>query len=200
MSEKENVQKIKLTGPQLCAAGQILGYERLLLPQDPFRGWLVEEIEESLIQAREELIEADLINPVGSEGIEVEENLLNAISALGSPKCSLMLNRATSKDDGAAIYFHYIKNGWVSVKQVSEGDYQLETLSDNALPTERLLGFLAIQNQSAAPGKTSTLSSEAYQEARELGINQGAEACEKFLAQASVGGSSCANLLIEECT
>ena len=194
MSKKENRKKITLNGSQLCAAGQMLGYDRLLLPKDPFQGWLVEEIEEGTRQAREELIEAELITPLGAEGIEVEEDLLSAIAALGAPEYSLLLNRSTPDEATQTIYFHYTKEEWVAVKPVEEGNYQLETLSDNDNLTKRALRFLAIHNQTAALGKPSALSPDEYQEARELAINQNEVACETYLTQAGVNEATSPHL------
>ena len=61
------------TGGELCFGGQLGGYAHLILPTDPFRGWLVEEISEVIENGKANLLEQGHVSDIAEGAFELNE-------------------------------------------------------------------------------------------------------------------------------
>ena len=179
-------QDLKLTGAQLCVAGQVLGYSHVLLPGDPFQGWLVEEISAELEKAQEELTQEGLIKQPNEGEATLATGLYSVVEAIGAPERSLLLNHSAPDESQRVWYLHQANGDWVGLEYLEDEEYQLGVLTEKKKLRKRLLDFLEISNQSAASGDICTIPNKALLEARRVAAEEGSDACVAYLTKAGV--------------
>lgn len=180
------MMRLNLSGPQLYEAARQQGIERLLLPDDPFRGWLVEEIDAELEGARKQLLESGILTIQEDSAPKLEDVLEATVRTLGAPQCTVILTHVTLDRSEESLYLHKGEGGWISLRPEDGGIFEIERISSRDKLTKTTIGLLKVGKQQTASGKTSTLKAEAMTEARNLVIDQGADACAAHLKNAGL--------------
>jgi hypothetical protein len=170
-------------------AGQIAGYSHLLLPDDPFQGWLVEEISEELLRAREELSELGYLN----KGDQLYEGLKEAIIALGAPQKTCLLNRTQAGDTIRTHALHQSDGKWLGLHQPVPNEYKIKFINRRSLAVH-ILRFLGIEKQKSAPGRGVNLTGQTLQEARRKAREKGKKACVDYLKKSGLERSQIENV------
>jgi len=189
-------QQLLLTGPQLCSAGKLMGYEQLLLPEDPFRGWLVEDILAELARSKQELLNAKLITYTNSGEINFQSFLAAAITSLGSPDCVIMANYKLSKEAPVNLFLFQRDGSWLCLKSHKNAEYLLEGLGNfntNKL-TKYVTKFFNLEGQPVAPGKACSFTTQVYKEAIKLADEKDREACASLLLKTFKDESAASHL------
>jgi hypothetical protein len=84
------------TGAELYYLGALLGGETLIGVQDPFVGWLTEEIVEALPPARTKLVERGYLSVQTDGRIVPDEQVAIIVRAMANPDASFLGNRTDS--------------------------------------------------------------------------------------------------------
>lgn len=127
---------VVLTAPELVALGQILGIPEVLLPVDPFRGWLVEEIEEAVSTAAGALASRKLFQVEG-EKAWVDPGLAALAGLLAFPQMTIRIKAGlkTIFDKESVVYVR--AEAWALLQSTEEG-YSLHG-GEDFLELDRLL-------------------------------------------------------------
>jgi hypothetical protein len=173
------------TGAQLCVAGQLGGYSHLLLPEDPFRGWLVEEISESLQNARVELSQMGVLQ--AGDG-QLPADLKSLVDALGAPEKSIALKHTTGDKVVSQLSMHRKEGRWLWLDQLDTERYQLKFISAEDF-AQTAADFLALQGQVALPGGQIELGAETLRAARQAARDEGRNACAAELKKSGMSAS-----------
>lgn len=183
------MEGLKLTGSQLCVAGQIAGYSHLLLPRDPFRGWLVEEMTEELDRARLELSQAGFLN---GGNRTLTEPLHSIVDILAEPQTSWLVNRTLSSSI-EAITYHAVKDGLIRISQHVPDEYQISIL-EGAQFSRQIVDFLGIEQEKAARSERIEISAERLKTAREKIASGDRTEGQDLLIQSGLGTKQASNL------
>jgi len=186
MAVTNNLVELNLTGAQLCLAGQIVGYGQLLLPGDPFQGWLVEEIAEAFEQARQELVQTDLLIDSGKGEIPLSPDLAQVVVAVGAPKRSCLLTSINPHEQPSEFFCYQADSGWVSIEKQNTETYSVKFIPDNG----SLIGFFkhhcGVSDQAAAHGDDFSLPGATLEQARRKAGSGGLQSCVDYLLKAGL--------------
>ncbi len=174
---------LKLTGAELCYAGQAMGISRLLLPQDPFRGYIIEDIALELSQAQKVLIEKELME-IGEGGNKnLSSALSHAVEILGNPDTSIILQQEQISGEAVVVYFHSKKGRWIGLEMIENDIYQIGFIEETQMLKDQINGLIVIKNGTSDQKLTSKIKYEEYFQAQEVAREQGLSVCKDFLQQ-----------------
>jgi len=194
MSKNDINTMIKISGAELCFAGQEMGIPRLLLPQDPFRGHVVEEIALELIQAQKRLFERDLyqIGEGGTKKLSIA--LSNTIEVLGNPDCSIILQQEQISGEAVVVYFHKKEGRWISLEMVESDLYKMEIIEETQMLKSTINGLINIKNGTSDQKITSQIKYIDYFQAQETAREQGLSECKDYLLRICQESETAASL------
>jgi hypothetical protein len=173
--------KLALSGSELCFAGQVNGTPQLLLPKDPFQGYLVEDIAQELQKAKEQLIEKGWLTKDKEGQQTLTPELKKAIEILGSPDRSLILQQEYQDGNSNVVYFHQKGKDWIELRMLDEDHYQAEKIQSKKALQERLKEVFELKMGEKDPEKSVQLKYEDYFLAQEIAREKGLSASKKYL-------------------
>ncbi|MDQ2809065.1 MAG: ESX secretion-associated protein EspG [Chloroflexota bacterium] len=181
-----NTPILTCTATEATLLVSLLGAPTLLGLQDPFVGWLTEEITVAWERARAALVARRVL----ALGIDAALMLDPATGVLlhtwAFPVASYILTRTPAGGTTATHYFHMGPH--LAVEQTQAGDDITVTgLPDRAAVVARVADLLGIVAQRAAPGGPATLPEAAFLAARAQGAAGERAAALVVLRRAAVG-------------
>jgi len=171
----------------------LLGADTLLGIEDPFMGWLADEIEEAWQQVRTALAERRFIEiqPDGSVVMDVAVAAL--VGACAFPEASFVLTVTPAGEAADVRYFHLTRHLAVEQMIAAEG-CQLTALENAQAIFTRVTSLLGLHEQQAAPGAGGVLLEERLAQVRALAGESGVEAAQTTLRQAGLDADTAAAL------
>ncbi|MCW5873115.1 MAG: ESX secretion-associated protein EspG [Anaerolineales bacterium] len=134
--------------------------------ENPYTGWLAEEIEVAQKEAYESLLSRDVIRMVDGDEIAIEQSLVSLLTACAQPEFSLVLTAAQAGNTPFQFLVHAKDDAFV--KHAIQGEeHTLEAIAEEQLAAQHLLPhllFVPASGKSAGPFRLSEdtlLASEA---------------------------------------
>ena len=125
----------------------------LLGIENPYFGWLAEEIEPARREALRSLVDRDLVRMVSPEEIALEESLAAMVAVCAQAESSLIIQSQESNGVDARRYIHFGGGLIVQQRQVEDGNYQLTAIQNVQVLSEHLNDDLRTDSKSASKGK-----------------------------------------------
>lgn len=161
----------------------LLGANTLLGLEDPFPGWLTEEIQEAWTQARAALAERRFIEVQAAGGIVVDTAVAALVGTWAFPEASFVLTLTAGSSSSERHSFHLAQTLGVEQTLTAEYAVQLTALEGAPAIYRRVTQVLRLENQPAAPGVRTTLSEALLAQARALAVEPELQAAEEVLEQ-----------------
>ena len=181
MAKKTENINLKLAGADLCFAGQTQGITHLLLPQDPFQGYLVEEIALELAKAQKSLQDQELICKEDSGAFNLSTDLSQVVEILGNPDRSIILQQEMVSGESTVVYFHNQGKEWIDLELVEDGFYQIKILKSDKELGGRVEGRLELKTREKEKDLSTQIKYEDYSQAQVIAREKGLASCKKFL-------------------
>jgi len=141
---------IQLTRGELFFAASALGFLRLPLPEDPYRGWLIEDIQADILKGRESLQARGLIRRKSAAEWEMDDYLLVFVRWVASPEYTLSVNAWRTRSQGPwIIAIHYQRGASLVVERAAD-IYQLTLFQEEYALDNYLLERMEIISQEIA--------------------------------------------------
>ncbi len=163
----------------------LLGADMLVGLQDPFLGWLNEEIEETWNQVRAALAERRFIEVQANGGIVMDTAVAALVGAWAFPEASFLVTFTPAEGTPQTRAFHLARNLGVEQTQADEV-VQLMALEDAPAVYRRILEVFRLKDQSAAPGPGGSLPEAHLREARSRAVEEGEAAAFRLLQDAGL--------------
>lgn len=177
---------ITFSSVEATLLASLLGANMLLGIEDPFFGWLTEEIEEAWDQARVALAERRFIE-VGPEGRVVMDTAVAAlVGTWAFPEASFLVTFTPADGPAQVRSFHLTRSLGVEQAPAAESSCQLTALEDAPAVYRRVLQMLCLTDQEAASGRPATLSEALLTQARGRATEGGVVAAEELLRGAGL--------------
>jgi len=178
MSKNSDDTQLKISGAELCFAGQALGIPRLLLPADPFQGWFIEDIDKEFSRVEKKLLEKELL---GSDQKISSSTLSQIVEILGNPHSSIILQQEQINGDSGVIYFHGKEDQWVALEMIEEDQYQIEKIAQTQNLDQQIDELIILKVEANDQKLSIQIKYEDYFQAREAAQDQGLPACQEYL-------------------
>jgi len=190
---ENEVPVITCSAQEMVFLASLLGADTLLGIDDPFMGWLADEIEEAWQRARTALVERRFIEVQSDGGIVMDIAVAALVGTCAFPEASFILTVTPAGERTDVRYFHL--TGYLAVEQAVVNDgYRLTALEDAQAVFMRMTGLLGLHNQQATPGTGGALAEERLLQARTLACESGIEAAQSALHQAGLDPDTAAAL------
>ncbi len=184
-----DVPTITCSAQEMVFLAGLLGADMLLGLEDPFWGWLAEEIEAAWQQAREALAARRFIEVQPDGSIVMDVAVATLVGTCAFPEASFLLTVTPAGGAPTVRYFHLTRH--LAVEQAPEPEgYRLTALEDPASVFERVTAMLGLDDQPAAPGGSGRLRGTELTQARTLIEDSGPEAAQAALERAGLGSET----------
>jgi len=182
----ENSFALTFAPVELALVAGLLDASSLQLPEDPFRGWPVEEIENALAQAQESLAARRYIQMQPDGTIAVDTAVAALVGALAFPDSSLIATLVVDEEPPRTRHVHFASGLVVEQEQQRDDMYRLTAVRERETVSQRLKVFLHLADQPAPLAQPCTLAEAEVDEARGVATMEGEDACAEFLERAGV--------------
>ncbi|MDQ0285169.1 hypothetical protein J2Z49_000259 [Desulfofundulus luciae] len=180
-----NTVHLTCTPVELTFLAKLLGAETFLGIQDPFRGWLADEIEAAWLKARESLAARRFIEVEPDGGIIMDSVVAALVGACGSPDASYALTYTSGGEETYSCCFHVTRNLGVEITTRGEPPVcELTALDGFEAVYQRVCEIFGLADQEAPVASKGELLETALFEARRIAGESGVEAASAFLRQA----------------
>ena len=183
MDNKPINEYLELTGVELCFAGQLRNIQHLLMPQDPFQGFLVEEIALELSRAQKKLSDKKLIKNDKNGDWKLSPNLSDMVDLLGHPGGSIILQQEHITGESTTVYFHQKEGKWLDLEWIGDGLYNIRLITKKKDIKERILGTVDLDYSNEKTDLSTRIKYEHYFKAQEIAREKGAAACKAYLGE-----------------
>lgn len=163
----------------------LLGADMLLGIQDPFLGWLTEEIEEAWEQTRQALADRRFIEVQPDGGIVMDIAVAALVGTWAFPEASFLLTFTPADGTQQRCSFHLTSNLGVEQSQADDAT-ELTALEDAQAVYRRILQVFGLKDQLAAPGSRAALPEASLIEARACAVEGGEAAASRALQKAGL--------------
>lgn len=182
------VPVITCSAQEMVFLAGLLGADSLLGVDDPFWGWLANEIEAAWQQALESLAERRFIEIQPDGNVVMDVAVAALMGTCAFPEASLILTYAPASGEATTWHFHVTRH--LAVEQVPLGEpvstCRLTALEDGGAAYRRLLEIWRLNGQLAVSSSGGTLPEAGLTRARELAGESGQEAARTALQQAGL--------------
>jgi len=192
--EMENEAPIVTCSTQeMVFLASLLGADTLLGIEDPFMGWLADEIEGAWQQARAELAERHFIEVQDDDSVVMDVAVAALVGTCAFPEASFVLTVTPAGESVDVRYFHLTRH--LAVEQTMEGEgCQLTALENAQAVFARVTGLLGLHEQRPAPGSGGILMEQHLAQARALADESGTEAAQTILQRSGLDADAAAAL------
>jgi hypothetical protein len=189
---------IELSAQELYYLAALQGGDLLLGVDDPFPGWLTEEIVEEMDRVQARLAERGVV-AVGDEGAQVAGTLAPVTRAVAFPSATVLLSGSTPAGgaEQGAIFLNNATDGvGAELARSEDQTYVLTSLHGLDDAFDRIVERWRLVDQpAAADGDASATIPEAVlRRARELAVTGGRDAARTSLTEAGVPEATAAAL------
>jgi len=186
----------------ICSAQEMaflassLGADTLLGVDDPFTGWLTEEIEDAWERTQAALAERDFIEVQSDGGIVMDVAVAAMVGACAFPDASFVVTFTPSGGEMVTRYLHV--TGQLAVEQTATAEpaaaYRLTALEDGKAAYHRILQVFGLNGQRAVSSPEGKLAEAGLIQAREAAAGARTEEAQKALREAGLTDATAAAL------
>ena len=187
---------LSLAPAELTLIAQMLDVPSLFLTEDPFLGWLADEIEESLKQAKESLAARGYIEVRSDGTVAVDTGVAALVGALAFPDSSLVATVAIDGQPPLSRHLHFASGLIVEQEQHRNHTYSLTALRNQDAAVQRLKEFLCLDDQPALAVEPCTITEADVNRARQIACEKGSKACAGFLEHAGASPATAHSLAV----
>ena len=177
---------------ELYLLGGLLQLPGFMGLEDPFPGYLTEEIQEHMETARQSLTGRGYLEEAGNEFL-IDANLIEAVQTIGT--AAKVIATAQNKD---SVLVHLAKNCAVWQERLPDGRVGLSKLNNRKDVEGQLRDWLVLPDAPAAPGSGFVVEPAVMEAAQTLVENNhqpnGLSAVKSFLMEKSVPPNAAASL------
>jgi hypothetical protein len=185
VDKASNQPAINCSTVELSFLASLLGANMLLGIQDPFPGWLAEEIEAAWAKARDALAARRFLEAQPDGGIVMDTGVAALVGTCAFPEASFIVTSTSPRGTADARYYHVTKNLAVEQRATANG-CQLTAIEDAPAAFERIIGLLQVGGQGESPGTKTTVLEETLTQARSAITTSGTEGAAQNLVKAGV--------------
>lgn len=139
--------------------------------ENPYTGWLAEEISSANREAAESLLQRGLVRPINNEMVDVDDGLLTMAKACIHPQHSVILQVSHQEGKDQQRYIHLMEDLIVEHYQESPGQHRLGSIASRHALIEHLKNLIDLQPGTEANGNPFQLPEKALFEASGLGAD-----------------------------
>ncbi len=151
---------------ELYTLASLLGGETLIGLPDPFPGWLTEEIQAAMDEARQSLMARGVLAPRGDGETVMDVVAAALIGTLIAPQTAFILTLTVPDQPPYQINIYHRPPLTVALEQREE-QWALRFLSDAAAIVRQVRELWALGQQSAAPASPLSLPESVMEEAKQ---------------------------------
>lgn len=161
---------ITLTGSEISLLASLLGGDTLLGVDDPFIGWLAEEIEEEWQLVKASLADRRFIELVSDDEVVMDAAVAALVGTCAFPEASFVVTYTEAGKEPSTQYLHVSDELVVEqlAEEVRAGSYRLTALDDRESILEHTLELLGLDEQRAVAASKGELPRTAIARARSL--------------------------------
>ena len=162
-------QSITFSGPEIYYLSASLDAQMVFGVEDPFPGWLTEEIREAMDAARESLAVKGALTVDLAGEVVLDPDLAALVGVLADPDATLLLSEAGpngDEDDAERTWFLGAGRA-VELLPDGAGSYGLATLPEEADFAARILARWGVAAQPAPAGVPGSVPDDVLNAARE---------------------------------
>ena len=187
---------ITCSAQEMLFLAGLLGADTLLGVDDPFFGWLTEEIEEAWQQAQESLVERRFLEIQSDGDVVMDVAVAALVGTCAFPDASFILTYTPAGDQATTRYFHATRH--LAVEQALSGESistcRLTALEDARTVFERVTEIWQLNGQQAASSGSGVLPEADLTGARLAAVESGLEAAQMALREAGLDAPVAATL------
>jgi hypothetical protein len=139
--------------------------------ENPYLGWLADEIEGAHKQAAESLLERGIAQKMTDETLEVDDMLMALVSTMSHPQHSLVLQISSPNGESEQRYIHFSENLIIEHRALPLDQHELFTYPDQQLLINYLINSLHLDPQIEGHGNAFQLPEANLFQAVELVAN-----------------------------
>lgn len=187
---------ITLTGSEISLLASLLGGDTLLGIDDPFIGWLTEEIEEEWQLVKASLADRRFIELVSDEEVVMDVAVAALVGTCAFPEASFAVTYAEAGNEPSTQYLHVSDELVVEQLAVAApaGSYRLTALEDRKSILEYTLELFGLDEQHAIAASKGELPRTAIARARDLAAGGEPGAVKAVLREAGLPESAASAL------
>ena len=115
--------------------------------ENPYQGWLAEEIEEAHKKAAESLLQRGLARPLTDETLDVDDSLFAAVEVCAHPKHTLVLQLSLAGNRSDQRYYHFRDQLQVGHYEKNPGEQTLQIFSSREELISEISGLLNVSRE-----------------------------------------------------
>lgn len=169
MNNDGNVFEILLSAGELFWLAQAMKIKHLPLPEDPYRGWLVDEIEQDLNSGRESLQARSLVDKTADGDWHIDDILYAAVRCMAESSCCVAIRSITAAGDDAHLFTFILEQQFLCLEWNTKR-FRILLFREQSDLISFLVPQIGITNQAAADTKIRTVKAQAVKNWIENGI------------------------------
>lgn len=158
--------KLCCSPDELYTLASLLGGEMLIGVPDPFPGWLTEEIQAAMDEARQALTARGILASHGEEGVVMDVVAAALVGTLIAPRAAFLLTRTTPDPSALQINLYHRPPLTVAMEQ-REGQWVLRFLPDTDAIVHQVRELWGLGAQRAVRTSPFSLPESGMEEARQ---------------------------------
>lgn len=147
---------LRCDGPELCYLSSLLGGRALLGIMDPFPGWLTEEIQAAMEQARQNLEARGIIQVDAANRIHMDADVKTLLNVVTSPGAVFVYTLTLPGAQPVRQVFYWRAPAAVRL-QYTEDIYNLDLLANPEAIYQEITRGWSAESQSPPPGEAIAL-------------------------------------------
>ena len=179
--DEQVIWSLVFTHYELCLLAGLLKIPNLIGLEDPFSGFLTDEVQDLLEQTIHILVEKGYLEIQPDDSLIMDAGITTLVEALALAKCTLLASCIDQYGKSRFRLIHLTVERPVEQEPVTNREIVLTAVRDLETLEQRLTDFLNLSAASAAPGPMLTLTEADITEARRLALEEGEETCLAFL-------------------
>lgn len=191
---KQSLIDINLSTPELWLLLSQFGPAVVLGIEDPYLGWLADEVKDAHQKAAQSLLERGLAQPVDSGTIDVDDDLLALTEIIAHPQHTAILQVSSRAGDGAQRYFYLSDTRAVERIDVEDGKQQLNSIPADGALVKCLADLMRSGPPRVGRGMAFSLPEETLFKAAEFAAQGDENAIDEALTASGLTDSNAAAL------
>lgn len=159
---------IHLSSEELWFLLSQFGPAVILGMENPYLGWLANEIEAAHKAALKSLVDRDLVRMVSKDEIALDETLATMVAACAQADHSLIVQRQRADGAGQRSHVHFANGLIVEHQETEPGRHRLMAVRDRQALTDLLAIVLQSDSRAADEGESFDIAEQVLFEARDL--------------------------------
>jgi hypothetical protein len=177
---------ISCTGPELFFLSAVIGGEALIGVQDPFPGWLTEEIQDVMEEVQVTLAQRGYISILPDRQVMIAPAVAPLVDTITFPAASFLVTISMADGYTEQRTFHLKASTIAKISIYGSDGYRLMAMADSDAVHQHVVTLWGIKQQPAVPTITIAVPETVLLEARRLAGDGDAAPAMDTLIQANV--------------